>query len=139
MMTYTGTSEAEIEERRLRPLPAAEGAVHADRRDAAAAASSRCWRWPVGWRPIRRCCILDELSMGLAPIIVEELYEIVAQVATRGRVDPRGRAVRQHSVGRGRLRGHHGARPDRTRRVDPNELRDESVQAYLGGMTGDGA
>lgn len=28
--------------------------------------------------------ILDELSMGLAPIIVEELYEIVAQVARSG-------------------------------------------------------
>ena len=28
--------------------------------------------------------ILDELSMGLAPIIVEQLYEIVAQVATEG-------------------------------------------------------
>jgi branched-chain amino acid transport system ATP-binding protein len=28
--------------------------------------------------------VLDELSMGLAPIIVEQLYEIVAQVATEG-------------------------------------------------------
>jgi branched-chain amino acid transport system ATP-binding protein len=28
--------------------------------------------------------LLDELSMGLAPIIVEELYEIVAQVARDG-------------------------------------------------------
>ena len=28
--------------------------------------------------------LLDELSMGLAPIIVEQLYEIVAQVATEG-------------------------------------------------------
>ncbi len=28
--------------------------------------------------------LLDELSMGLAPIIVEELYEIVAQVASEG-------------------------------------------------------
>jgi branched-chain amino acid transport system ATP-binding protein len=28
--------------------------------------------------------LLDELSMGLAPIIVEELYEIVAQVAAQG-------------------------------------------------------
>src|SRR4249919_3647190 len=28
--------------------------------------------------------LLDELSMGLAPLIVEELYEIVARVATRG-------------------------------------------------------
>jgi branched-chain amino acid transport system ATP-binding protein len=28
--------------------------------------------------------LLDELSMGLAPIVVEQLYEIVAQVATAG-------------------------------------------------------
>jgi branched-chain amino acid transport system ATP-binding protein len=28
--------------------------------------------------------LLDELSMGLAPMIVDELYEIVAQVATQG-------------------------------------------------------
>jgi branched-chain amino acid transport system ATP-binding protein len=28
--------------------------------------------------------LLDELSMGLAPLIVQELYEIVAQVATEG-------------------------------------------------------
>ena len=28
--------------------------------------------------------LLDELSMGLAPLIVEQLYEIVAQVATTG-------------------------------------------------------
>jgi branched-chain amino acid transport system ATP-binding protein len=28
--------------------------------------------------------LLDELSMGLAPIVVQQLYEIVAQVATTG-------------------------------------------------------
>ena len=28
--------------------------------------------------------LLDELSMGLAPLIVEQLYEIVAQVASEG-------------------------------------------------------
>jgi branched-chain amino acid transport system ATP-binding protein len=28
--------------------------------------------------------LLDELSMGLAPLIVEQLYEIVAQIATEG-------------------------------------------------------
>ena len=34
----------------------------------------------------------------------------------RGRVDPRRRAVRPHGAGRGRLRRHHVARPDRERR-----------------------
>ena len=28
--------------------------------------------------------VLDELSMGLAPLVVEELYELVAQVAAQG-------------------------------------------------------
>ena len=28
--------------------------------------------------------LLDELSMGLAPLVVEELYELVAQVAAEG-------------------------------------------------------
>ena len=28
--------------------------------------------------------LLDELSMGLAPIVVEQLYEVVAQVAAEG-------------------------------------------------------
>ena len=55
--------------------------------------------------------LLDELSMGLAPIIVEELYEIVAQVATEGVSILRGRAVRPHRPGRRRRGGDHGARP----------------------------
>ena len=61
--------------------------------------------------------LLDELSMGLAPIIVEELYEIVAQIARDGVsilvVEQFARTV----LGRGRLRGHHGARPDREGRA----------------------
>ncbi len=28
--------------------------------------------------------LLDELSMGLAPVIVEELYEVVARIASEG-------------------------------------------------------
>ena len=39
--------------------------------------------------------LLDELSMGLAPLIVEELYEQVAAIAADRRVDRRGRAVRR--------------------------------------------
>ena len=38
--------------------------------------------------------LLDELSMGLAPLIVEELYELVGQIAAEGVVDPHRRAVR---------------------------------------------
>ena len=53
--------------------------------------------------------LLDELSMGLAPIIVEELYALVAQIARRRRLDSRGRAVREHGAGGRRPRGR--ARP----------------------------
>ena len=79
--------------------------------------------------------ILDELSMGLAPIIVEELYAIVAQVAQRGRLDPRGRAVCQHRARRGRLRSHYRARPDRTSRSTERVAR-RFVQGLSGRMTG---
>ena len=37
------------------------------------AASSRCWRSPARWSPIRRCVLLDEPSQGLAPLVVREL------------------------------------------------------------------
>ena len=61
--------------------------------------------------------LLDELSMGLAPIIVEELYEIVAQRRERGRLDPRRRAVRPDRPRRRRRRGDHGARRDHVGRL----------------------
>ena len=46
-------------------------------------ASSRC----LPWRALATdpaLLLLDELSMGLAPIVVEQLYEIVAQIAEEG-------------------------------------------------------
>ena len=50
-----------------------------------------------------------------------------------GRLDPRRRAVRQHRARRGRLRGHHGARPrDRDRPAD-RDLEETLSSAYLGG------
>ena len=59
---------------------------------------------------------LDELSMGLAPLIVEELYEIVGQIAESGVsilvVEQFARTV----LGRRRLRRDHAPRPDHQRR-----------------------
>jgi branched-chain amino acid transport system ATP-binding protein len=75
--------------------------------------------------------ILDELSMGLAPIIVEELYAIVAQVAKQGvsilvveqfASTVLGVADYAAIIVHGRI-----ARSGR-----PSELRDELSKAYLG-------
>ena len=48
------------------------------------AASSRCWPWPAPSPPIPGVLLLDELSMGLAPLVVGQLYESVAAVAATG-------------------------------------------------------
>jgi branched-chain amino acid transport system ATP-binding protein len=75
--------------------------------------------------------LLDELSMGLAPIIVEELYDIVAQVAQQGvsilvveqfASTVLGVADYAAIIVHGRI-----ARAGR-----PAELRDELSKAYLG-------
>ena len=81
--------------------------------------------------------ILDELSMGLAPIIVEELYEIVAQVARTGVsilvVEQFARTVlgvADHAaiMVHGRI----------VRDGSPAELEQELSSAYLGAQRGDG-
>ena len=70
--------------------------------------------------------LVDELSMGLAPLVVGELYEAVAEIAAHRRVGPRRRAVRHHRppVRRPRLRDgprrRHLRRPERRRRRTPS-------------------
>ena len=44
-------------------------------------ASSRCWRWPGRWCRSPKCLLVDEMSLGLAPIIVERLLPIVRRIA----------------------------------------------------------
>ena len=60
--------------------------------------------------------LLDELSMGLAPLIVDELYDTVAADRGVGRLDPVHRAVRPHRPAGLRLRGGDDRRPDRRHR-----------------------
>ena len=76
--------------------------------------------------------LLDELSMGLAPIVVQQLYEIVAQVATEGisilLVEQFAQAVlgiadRAAVMVNGEI----------TRVGTPAELQSELSSAYLGG------
>ena len=74
--------------------------------------------------------LLDELSMGLAPLIVAELYELVGDAGRPGHHHPAGRAVRDHRPGRGHPGRHHGARPDRAG-GDPREMADAALSVYL--------
>ena len=47
-------------------------------------ASSRCWRWRAGWRGDPRLLLVDELSLGLAPLIVKRLLGVVRAAADDG-------------------------------------------------------
>jgi branched-chain amino acid transport system ATP-binding protein len=76
--------------------------------------------------------LLDELSMGLAPKIVEDLYEIVGEIARHGvsvlvveQFARRALAVAQYGVVMvgGRV----------TAVGEPEDIRDELSAAYLGG------
>ena len=69
---------------RLRPLPHPEDARAASSRGRSPAASSRCW--PSGgrsWRG-RSLMMLDEPSMGLAPLVVKDIFSIIAADPGRG-------------------------------------------------------
>ena len=59
--------------------------------------------------------LLDEISMGLAPMIVAELYELVAPDRRRGRRGHPGRAVRRHRARRRHRRRRRRPGPHRGR------------------------
>ena len=109
MMTYTGNSLSTIEAQAYERFPRLQ-----ERRAQTAGTMSggeqQMLAMARGLATNPAILLLDELSMGLAPIIVEELYGIVAQVARRRCVDPRGRAVREHRARGRRLRGDPGSR-----------------------------
>ena len=130
MMTYTGTREAVVEERAYARFPRL-----AERRSQTAGTLSggeqQMLAMARGLATDPALLILDELSMGLAPIIVEELYAIVAQVARQGvsilvveqfASTVLGVADYAAIIVHGRI-----ASAGR-----PSELRDELSKAYLG-------
>lgn len=83
MASYTGVDTATIEERAYALFPRL-----GERRNQLAGTMSggeqQMLTLARGLATDPAVLVLDELSMGLAPLIVSELYELVAQVATTG-------------------------------------------------------
>jgi branched-chain amino acid transport system ATP-binding protein len=133
MMTYTGRSLADIEAVTYERFPRL-----ADRRRQLAGTLSggeqQMLAMARGLATDPALLLLDELSMGLAPIIVEELYGIVAGIARDGMailvVEQFARTVlgvADHAaiMVHGRI-AHAGP---------PTDLADELSAAYLGGAS----
>ncbi|MGQ0832465.1 MAG: ABC transporter ATP-binding protein [Microthrixaceae bacterium] len=83
MVTYGGVSQQDVEERAFARFPRL-----GERRDQLAGTMSggeqQMLAMARGLTVNPTLLVLDELSMGLAPLIVEELYEVVAQIAKDG-------------------------------------------------------
>jgi branched-chain amino acid transport system ATP-binding protein len=132
IMTYGGASRREVEERAFTRFPR----LGERRRQLAGTLSGGEQQMLSMARALSTepaALLLDEISMGLAPLVVDELYSVVAQIAAEGvaillteqfaraamRVADRVALVTQgRIVAQGR----------------PDELPDDLAAAYLGGL-----
>jgi branched-chain amino acid transport system ATP-binding protein len=83
MMTHRGTSRRQVEERSFERFPQ----LSSRRRQTAGTLSGGEQQMLAMARAVStepRLILLDELSMGLAPIVVENLYEVVGTLAQEG-------------------------------------------------------
>ena len=69
---------------RLRPVPAPEGARAPEGRARCPAASSRCSPSGRALMAQPKLLLLDEPSLGLAPVIVDRIYEVVREINAQG-------------------------------------------------------
>ena len=83
MVTYGGVGQAEVEERAFTQFPRL-GERRGQLAGTMSGGEQQMLAMARGLAVNPTLLFLDELSMGLAPLIVEELYEIVADIAKGG-------------------------------------------------------
>jgi branched-chain amino acid transport system ATP-binding protein len=132
MMTYAGTSRRVVEERAFARFPR----LAERRRQLAGTMSGGEQQMLAMARALSAdpaVLLLDEISMGLAPLVVDELYGLVAQVAAEGvailLTEQFARAAlavatRVAVMTQGRI----------VAQGTPDELPDDLAATYLGGM-----
>jgi branched-chain amino acid transport system ATP-binding protein len=88
-----------------------------------------------------RVILLDEPSLGLAPMLVEEIFEIVQRMNSQEKLTvPPGGAERHARSGHRRARLRDGERPHRASRDRPASLRDNAdIKEFYLGLTEVGA
>ena len=83
MVTYGGAPLSQVEERAYATFPRL-GERRAQLAGTMSGGEQQMLAMARGLATDPKLLFLDELSMGLAPLIVEELYEIVAEIAKTG-------------------------------------------------------
>ena len=78
--------------------------------------------------------LLDEVSLGLAPVVIKRIYEAMGHLVQQGHHHPRGRAGRAARAHGRRLRRLLPRGPDLAWRASPSDLSSEQITAAYFGM-----